>query len=480
MNGMNAESGASGAITCSPGLKSRRMPNGVHGEVGKRWASAEMNGHTKTVSNGQVFGNFPTNTTKSLRGRDSTSAKESYEEVPLFVACLTYLGFYLLMVLGYFNHLFFTPNVATEKHRDGYPSLYDHFERFYFRYVYRRVRDCWNRPICSVPGAEVVLKDRVTKDYGWTFEFTGTQTKCLNLGSYNYLGFAEEKGPCATAVEETIRKYGLAFSSPRRELGTNPLHIELETLTAEFLGVDDAIVFGMGFATNSLNLPTLLSPGCLCISDEKNHASIILGLRLSGAKTVVFKHNNMRDLERVLQRNIVNGQPGSGEPWKKILIVVEGIYSMEGSIVKLPEIVALKKKYKAYLYLDEAHSIGASGPHGRGIVDYFGINSRDVDILMGTFTKSFGSAGGYIAGDKLIDFIMPSTFYVSNDTTTCNRNEDISCLPKKSSQKKSFLGVKVTNYVANLYNSMIDKRYEPPCKKLKQEVIEKSNAQSME
>ncbi|GAB0089057.1 serine palmitoyltransferase 2 [Sergentomyia squamirostris] len=406
MNGMNAESGASGAITCSPGLKSRRMPNGVHGEVGKRWASAEMNGHTKTVSNGQVFGNFPTNTTKSLRGRDSTSAKESYEEVPLFVACLTYLGFYLLMVLGYFNHLFFTPNVATEKHRDGYPSLYDHFERFYFRYVYRRVRDCWNRPICSVPGAEVVLKDRVTKDYGWTFEFTGTQTKCLNLGSYNYLGFAEEKGPCATAVEETIRKYGLAFSSPRRELGTNPLHIELETLTAEFLGVDDAIVFGMGFATNSLNLPTLLSPGCLCISDEKNHASIILGLRLSGAKTVVFKHNNMRDLERVLQRNIVNGQPGSGEPWKKILIVVEGIYSMEGSIVKLPEIVALKKKYKAYLYLDEAHSIGASGPHGRGIVDYFGINPRDVDILMGTFTKSFGSAGGYIAGDKkLINFL---------------------------------------------------------------------------
>ncbi|XP_059618721.1 serine palmitoyltransferase 2 [Phlebotomus argentipes] len=392
----------SGEILRDGGPKCRGLANGVHADGGRRWPSAQMNGHAKGMTNGQLPHDYP----KKPRGGDSTSAKESYEEVPLFVACLTYLGFYLLMVLGYFNQLFFTPKVAKERHRDGYPSLYDNFERFYFRYVYRRVRDCWNRPICSVPGAEVVLKDRVTKDYGWTFEFTGTQTKCLNLGSYNYLGFAEETGPCAEAVEATIREYGLASCSARRELGNSPLHEELETLTAEFLGVEDAIVFGMGFATNSLNLPTLLSPGCLCVSDEKNHASIILGLRLSGAKTVVFKHNNMRDLERVLERNVVNGQPGTGAPWKKILIVVEGIFSMEGSIVKLPEIIALKKKYKAYLYLDEAHSIGASGPHGRGVVDYFGIDPREVDILMGTFTKSFGSAGGYIAGEKrLINFL---------------------------------------------------------------------------
>uniref|UniRef100_A0A1B0CL42 serine C-palmitoyltransferase n=2 Tax=Lutzomyia longipalpis TaxID=7200 RepID=A0A1B0CL42_LUTLO len=466
------------SVQCDTGPKCRKIPNGIHREAEKSWRSpSEMNGHAKVLTNGQVPHDF-TGTSPKQPVHDSTSAKESYEDVPLHVACLTYLGFYLLMVLGYFNQLFFTPNVATEKNRDGYPSLYDNFERFYFRYVYRRVRDCWNRPICSVPGAEVVLKDRITKDYGWTFEFTGTETKCLNLGSYNYLGFAQEVGPCAEEVESTIKEYGLASCSPRLELGNTPLQNELEALTAEFLNVDDAIVFtgtetkclnlgsynylgfaqevgpcaeevestikeyglascsprlelgntplqnelealtaeflnvddaivfGMGFATNSLNLPTLLSPGCLCVSDEKNHASIILGLRLSGAKTVVFKHNNMRDLERVLETNIINGQPGSGAPWKKILIVVEGIYSMEGSIVKLPEIIALKKKYKAYLYLDEAHSIGASGPHGRGIVDYFGINPREVDILMGTFTKSFGSAGGYIAGDKrLINFL---------------------------------------------------------------------------
>lgn len=157
----------------------------------------------------------------------------------------------------------------------------------------------------------------------------------------------------------------------------------------------------MGFATNSLNLPTILSPGCLVVSDEKNHASIILGLRLSGATIRVFRHNDMMDLEKVLQNAVVNGQPKTGEPWKKILIIVEGVFSMEGSVVRLPEVIALKKKYKAYVYLDEAHSVGAMGPNGRGVVEFFGSDPKDIDILMGTFTKSFGSSGGYIAGSKV-------------------------------------------------------------------------------
>ncbi|XP_018789625.1 PREDICTED: serine palmitoyltransferase 2 [Bactrocera latifrons] len=339
------------------------------------------------------------------------TTKTSFEEVPLHTACLTYLGFYLLMILGYINQLLFVPKVAKEENRDGYVTLYDAFESFYSRYVYRRVRDCWNRPICSVPGDEVTLKDRVTKDYGWSFQFTGTETRCLNLGSYNYLGFADAKGPCAEQSEKTAREMGLALTSSRVELGTTQLHLDLERLTARYLGVEDAIVFGMGFATNALNLPALISPGCLVLSDEKNHASIILGLRLSGATTKVFKHNNMRDLERVLRHNVVHGNPkAGGKPWKKILILVEGVFSMEGSIVRLPEIIALKKKYKAYLYLDEAHSIGAMGPNGGGAVDYFGVDPNDVDILMGTFTKSFGSAGGYIAGSKrLIDYLRTNS-----------------------------------------------------------------------
>lgn len=113
----------------------------------------------------------------------------------------------------------------------------------------------------------------------------------------------------------------------------------------------------------------------------------------------------MKHLEEILEDSICYGQPnqphGLYKAWKKILIVVEGVYSMEGTICRLPEIIQLKKKYKAYLYLDEAHSIGAMGKRGRGIVDYFNCNPKDVDILMGTFTKSFGSAGGYIAGSKV-------------------------------------------------------------------------------
>lgn len=101
-----------------------------------------------------------------------------------------------------------------------------------------------------------------------------------------------------------------------------------------------------------------------------------------------------------LRNSIVEGQPKTHRPWKKIIIMIEGVYSMQGSIVNLPEVIRLKKKYKAYVYLDEAHSIGALGQNGRGVADYFGCDLRDVDILMGTFTKSFGSAGGYIAGSK--------------------------------------------------------------------------------
>ncbi|KAH8265048.1 hypothetical protein KR038_005323 [Drosophila bunnanda] len=337
--------------------------------------------------------------------------KTSFEEVPLHTACLTYLGFYLLMILGYINQLLFVPKVATEKGREGYVTLYDAFESFYSRYVYRRIKDCWNRPICSVPGDELTLKDRVSDDYGWSFKFTGTETRCLNLGSYNYLGFAAATGRCADESEEKARQFGLAYCSSRCELGNNEQLQELESLTARYLGVEDAIVFGMGFATNALNLPSLLGPNCLVISDEKNHASIILGLRLSGATTKVFKHNNMRDLERVLRQGVCYGNPKKGgQPYKKVMILVEGIFSMEGSIVRLPEIIALKKKYKAYLYLDEAHSIGAMGSHGKGVTDYFNVDPKDVDILMGTFTKSFGSAGGYLAGSKkLIDFLRTNS-----------------------------------------------------------------------
>ncbi len=167
----------------------------------------------------------------------------------------------------------------------------------------------------------------------------------------------------------------------------------------------------MGFAVNSTTLPVLVGKGDLIISDELNHSSLVYGARVSGAEISVFKHNDAIDLEKVLRRKISQGQKRTHRPFGKVLLVVEGLYSMEGDICCLPEILALKEKYKFYVYLDEAHSIGALGPNGHGVCDYFGVDPCKVDFLMGTFTKSFGAAGGYIAGRKeVIDAIRISSY----------------------------------------------------------------------
>ncbi|XP_036450044.1 LOW QUALITY PROTEIN: serine palmitoyltransferase 2 [Colossoma macropomum] len=338
---------------------------------------------------------------------------ESFEETPMLVAVLTYMGYGILTIFGYLRDFLRARKIEKchiarerEEQKDFVP-LYQDFENFYTRNLYMRIRDNWNRPICSVPADKMDLVERVSYDYNWTFSYTGRVVKdVINMGSYNYLGFAENKGSCADAVAEVSLKYGVGVGSTRQEMGNLDQHEELEKLVARFLGVESAMAFGMGFATNSMNIPALTGKGCLILSDELNHASLVLGARLSGSTIRVFKHNNMQSLEKLLRDAIVHGQPRTHRPWKKILILVEGIYSMEGSIIRLPEVIALKKKYKAYLYLDEAHSIGALGGSGRGVVEYFGLDPTDVDIMMGTFTKSFGAAGGYIGGKKeLIDYL---------------------------------------------------------------------------
>ncbi|CAF1275230.1 unnamed protein product [Rotaria magnacalcarata] len=341
---------------------------------------------------------------------------EEFEETPLYAAILTYLSYAILCLFGWLRDFLRQSNI--EKKRGavdpnaalGFVPLYQSYESFYTRNMYTRVRDIFNRPIASVPGAHVEVVERVSDDYNWTHRFTGKTINAINLGSYNYLGFAEKSGPCATDAINSIKKFGVSNCNTRTEIGTQRYHVELEKLLADFLHVESSIAFGMGFATNSLNLPVLASKGDLILSDEMNHASLILGIRLSGASYRTYAHNDMKNLEEKLREAIVHGQPRTNRPWKKIILVVEGIYSMEGSICRLPEIIELKKKYKAYLYMDEAHSIGAIGKNGRGIVDYFGADVKDVDILMGTFTKSFGSAGGYIAGSKsLIDHILTNS-----------------------------------------------------------------------
>lgn len=333
------------------------------------------------------------------------SFDETFEETPILAAIMTYLSYGLMVVIGHIRD--FLRSIGIEKEKTctepklpGFVPLYQSWENFYTRNLYRRVRDCWNRPICSNPGATMDVLERTSTDHWWGCEITGKKHTVINLGSYNYLGFSDCKGPCAEAATKTTQTYGIATCGSRQELGYLDIHKKLDTLVAEFLCVDAAITIPMGFATNSMNIPCLVGKGCLILSDELNHSSLILGARLSGASIRTFKHNNMIDLENKLKSAVIEGRPQISRPWKKIIILIEGVYSMEGSIIRLPEVIQLKKKYKAYVYLDEAHSIGAIGNSGRGVVDHFGLDPKDVDVMMGTFTKSFGAAGGYIAGNK--------------------------------------------------------------------------------
>ena len=355
--------------------------------------------------------------------RKSISSKSAFkyrkhdklEKTPMYIRLCSYFSYLLLYIVGSVREAiwghghvvdFFRKN-KMKGEKPGYVPLYSSYESFYIRNVYRRLSNVFKQPIASVPGGKVTLIERESKDALWTFEMKPEDTReCVNFGSYNYLGYAENSGPCTEKAIEATEDFSLSSTSTRHEMGTTAVMSELEKTVATFLGTEDAITVGMGFATNSLNIPQLVGPGCLVVSDEKNHASLILGLRLAGATVIVFKHNNTDHLEKVLRKAIIQGQPRTRRPFKKAIIMVEGIYSMEGTIVKLPEIVEIKKKYGAYLYLDEAHSVGAMGKSGRGVVDYYGLNPKDIDILMGTFTKSFGSAGGYIAGSKaLIDYL---------------------------------------------------------------------------
>lgn len=329
------------------------------------------------------------------------------DEPPYYFVLTTYLSYLILIFFGhardFFGKRFGDKKLyQTLKPSNGYAPLNDDFDNFYVRRLKMRLDDCFARPTTGVPGRYITLIDRKSDDFNRSYKFTGTYTQTLNVSSYNYLGFAQSEGPCADAVEECVRKCGISICSPRADAGTSDLALEVEREVARFVGKPAAMVFSMGFVTNAGSFPALVSKGCLILSDELNHASIRIGARLSGAVIRSFKHNNMDDLERKLREAIAQGQPRTHRPWKKILVAVEGLYSMEGTMVDLPGVLALKKKYKFFLYVDEAHSIGALGPHGRGVCDYFGVDPAEVDILMGTLTKSFGANGGYVAAEKHI------------------------------------------------------------------------------
>ncbi|DBB11426.1 hypothetical protein WJX82_000013 [Trebouxia sp. C0006] len=319
---------------------------------------------------------------------------------PFFAAVTTLATWTILFLFGHLRDLI--RKRVYSKRAQGYAPIRQDYEDFYTRRMYYRIHDCWNRPIASAPDAWIDVLERTAVCGQEALNLTGKTRRCLNLGSYNYLGFAAADEYCTPRVRNVLSEYGCGMCSSRIAAGTTQLHVDLERMVADFVGQEDAITFGMGFATNSIIIPALVGKECLVLSDSLNHASIVTGVRGSGAKVKVFGHNDVIHLEQLLQESIAYGQPRTRKPWKKVLIIIEGIYSMEGEMCPLREVVAIKKKYKAYLFLDEAHSIGAMGMRGGGVCEHFGVSPADVDVMMGTFTKSFGSCGGYIAGPRAL------------------------------------------------------------------------------
>jgi 8-amino-7-oxononanoate synthase len=213
--------------------------------------------------------------------------------------------------------------------------------------------------------------------------------KLLMFGSNSYMGLTNHPRVKAAAMA-AIASYGSSCSGSRFLNGTAEIHLELERRLAEFLGKEAALVFTTGFQTNLGTVATLTGRNGVVILDELDHASIIEGSRLSFSRVWKYSHNDMQDLEEVLQ---------SVEEEKIKMIVVDGVFSMEGDICKLPEIISLANRYKALVMVDDAHGLGVLGTQGRGTADHFGLSDQ-VDIIMGTFSKSLASVGGFVASSE--------------------------------------------------------------------------------
>ena len=217
--------------------------------------------------------------------------------------------------------------------------------------------------------------------------------------SNNYLGLSNRPELKKAAIE-AVEKYGAGSGSVRAIAGSQDLHFKLERTIARFKHTEAAIYFQTGFAANAGALPQLLGEGDLAISDKLNHGSIIDGVRLSKAEKAIFEHKDMADLERVLKEAKAKGT------YKKIFVITDGVFSMDGDIAPLDKIHELAEQHGAYVYVDDAHGDGVLGDHGRGIVSHFRLEKK-IEIDMGTFSKGFGVVGGSIAGSQhLYDFLQ--------------------------------------------------------------------------
>jgi len=216
--------------------------------------------------------------------------------------------------------------------------------------------------------------------------------KFIMIGSNNYLGLTQDSRVKQAAMD-ALERFGSGCTGSRYLNGTLTLHEELEEKLADFVHKEAVLVFSTGFQTNQGTIATLVGKDDIILSDRSNHASIVDGCRLAFGRIVKYKHNNMEDLERQIENN---GHNSGGK-----LIVSDGVFSMEGDIVNLPKLATLAKKYHARVMIDDAHSCGVLGKTGRGTGEHFNMEN-EIDLIMGTFSKSFASIGGFIAGEKKV------------------------------------------------------------------------------
>ncbi|NMB03234.1 MAG: aminotransferase class I/II-fold pyridoxal phosphate-dependent enzyme [Tissierellia bacterium] len=241
--------------------------------------------------------------------------------------------------------------------------------------------------LSSVPGfinPYFIPHDSALRD---TSIFEGREV--LNFGSYNYVAMSGDPEVNQAAID-AIDQYGTSASGSRLLAGEKTIHRELEQTIAQWKHTEDAIVLVSGHATNVSFVGNICGPKDLILYDLLSHNSIAEGIRLSRSDARPFGHNNIKGLESILKNN--------RHKYEKVLIVIEGVYSMDGDIAPVPEFVRLKKEYGCMLMVDEAHSAGVIGEHGGGVDDYFGLAPDDVDIKMGTLSKALGTCGGYLAG----------------------------------------------------------------------------------
>ncbi|MBL6724882.1 MAG: aminotransferase class I/II-fold pyridoxal phosphate-dependent enzyme, partial [Rubripirellula sp.] len=240
----------------------------------------------------------------------------------------------------------------------------------------------------GVPNPYFTVHDGVVRDT----TVVGGQ-ELISFASYNYLGLSGHP-EVIKAASDAVAQYGTSVSASRLVSGEKPIHGQLERKIAEWIGVDDSILMVGGHATNETTIGHLVGAGDLIVHDSLAHNSIVQGALLSGARRRPFPHNDFESLDRMLTE--IRGQ------YRRVLIAIEGVYSMDGDFADVPKFIEVKKRHAAMLMVDEAHSFGTMGATGHGMAEHFGIDARDVDIWMGTLSKSAASCGGYIAGSKAL------------------------------------------------------------------------------